>query len=122
MKAPEHLRGKMTNLPASLRAERNAWIVMAADEGYTQRRIAQALGVSVGSVHSALHSLGYRRKPKMTWEALRSSGVRLGVTSDAVDAMPEPAREKLVMAAIKQRKDAVRVMADFWAQHHGADA
>ena len=120
--APKHLRGRIGNWRRELLEERAEWIRKAHGEGHTSRAIGEALGISHGAAMKAVNLAGCRRINRQSRSCSYSQGLILGPASTAYDSLPIPARAALADAAARKGKPMLQVMADFWAQHHGAQA
>lgn len=120
--APEHLRGRLGKGRTDLQSKRGAWIMKSYRAGHPFDEIAKALGIRYDRVLSIANANGYRRGERQLLKTLHSQGIILGKPGEAYDILPIPAREKLADTAAKHGKPMLHVLADFWAQHHGAQA
>lgn len=118
--APEHLKGDMRNRNARLREERLNWMLARAAEGHSGRAIARALNINPSRSSAILSEVGFIRRCCNNTEVLRSKGIQTGTAGNSIDAMPYDARDRLADVAAKTGKTMAAVLADFWAQHHGA--
>lgn len=118
--APEHLRGRIGNHRPELLAERAEWIRQVRDAGQTTTAIGVALGISRGAAIRATKAAAGPRRIRATVNSLFAQGLIVGSAKRAIDAMPVSGRTKLADAAARTGKPMSSVLADFWAQHHGA--
>lgn len=120
LQAPEHLRGDMRNADQAITIERREWVSSALHQGHTWQQISDALGISRTSVGRIADAIDFHRKRQDTVLSLRRAGIKTGSLDRQIDAMPKPARSALADRAARARKPMAAVLADFWAQHHGA--
>lgn len=119
--APPHLRGRMTNRPPELMAERNAWILEAwKSHRHTNRQIADALGLNLSAIGHVIAQNRTVRDPRpghSLWASISQTGLVLGSSSKAFDAMPEDARLAISLEAARRDLPVLMVMADRAARH-----
>lgn len=120
--APKHLRGRMGKTNPARMAERGEWIVKMHRAGHPFDEIALALGIRYNTVLVAAKMAGYQRSFQQRLDTLRTQGILLGKPSAAYDSLSIPARTALADTCARQGKPLLHVMADFWEQHHGAQA
>ncbi|MGN7867766.1 hypothetical protein [Paracoccus sp. 22332] len=118
--APNHLRGKMTNARLELKQARDEWIREHHQLGYRAKEIADALCLRAEIVQARLRLLGCGRKIVHSVGSLQHNSIVVGNAYKAIGAMSPCARAALADAAARKGKPMVQAMADFWAQHHGA--
>ena len=120
--APERLCGRLPKGRADLQAKRGAWIMQSYRAGHPFDEIAKVLGIRYDLVLSIAKANGYRRGDRHLLKTLHTQGIILGKPGEAYDSLPIPARKQLADTAAKHGMPMLRVMANFWAQHHGAQA
>ena len=120
--APEHLRGRISNKRTALLAERAEWIRQVKANGCKGTEIAAALGISYNAAREAAAKAGCGHVSHQTMNVLWKQGIKIGPPKKTVDGMSVMGRARLADEAARTGKPLLHVMADFWEQHHGAQA
>ena len=120
LQAPEHLRGSLLRLPMNARQPVYDLIFARTREGFTQKQIGDALGLPQSTVNGILARHGVSKPSKGKPRKLCQIGIKIGEPGRAIEAMDAQSRDALIRSAAKTGKPMAAVLADFWAQHHGA--
>ena len=116
--APERLRGALHD--PMLRAKRAEWVRKAVEAGHKNAELSAALGIGSSGLWKIMDQAGIKRPRGQNMDTLRYWGLKQGPLGPVLDAMPKPALMALADTAARAEKPMAAVLADFWAQHHGA--
>ncbi len=120
--APEHLRGRIGNHRPELLAERAEWIRQVKANGCKSTEVSAALGISYNAAREAAAKAGCGHVSQQTMNVLWKQGIKIGPPKRTVEGMSVRGRARLADEAARTGKPLLHVMADFWEQHHGAQA
>ena len=114
---PPEITGAMRReTPAALKAARYEWVLARREDGWTQMRIAAALGIACSNVQHVCAEGPARKRPALTARILtRATGVKIGHCGEHFDKLPPEARETLAITAARQRKTIAEVLVESYA-------